>query len=115
VKLAGDKIDKPVAYRPFQPAVAPMDAAVRAFKLCQDWGLDYRLHDSLVLGADDRHTPQPLRTAEQSGKFARVHAHCLGARHVADRGKIDQTQFAAEEIPTAQFTFEHAEKRAKLL
>jgi hypothetical protein len=60
----------PLAYRPFEPAVTPMDASVRAFELVGDGSqFGHRLADALVIRdgqpacpqADPRFPPGRLR------------------------------------------------------
>src|SRR5580704_16801207 len=70
MEFARNEIDKAMTHRPFQPAVAPMDAAVGALELVGEVGLGHRLARALEVGGDQRNRAHPLFPGRHAAKSA---------------------------------------------
>ena len=100
-----------MADRPFQPAIAPMNTAIRTFEFVGDAvKLSHSLSDPLVIRGYRGNTAHPLDPGVQPFELTGVYSHCFCARYVTDCCQIGQRHFTTKEIRFAEFAFEYGEQ-----
>ena len=97
MKLAHHQIAETVTNRPFDPAVAPMDAAVRALEFRRDIMRPLpRLRSPLPIRRDGWHSPHAIAPRRQPRPGLESDAHRTGQWYVANRGDIGEAKRTAE-------------------
>src|SRR5487761_2156296 len=99
MKLTRDEVNEAVTHGPFEAAVAPMDAAVRALEFRGD--VMHALPGfggTIVIGGDGRDFAHTIHPRAHAWQIAHVDFHRAGERRMADRGEVGEADRAAEVV-----------------